>query len=115
MYYQATIHFSAIEDDYEQGEIGGSVNDWIETIEADTTKELKEKVLQATYSTELDDEQINDYSFATEYATSYLADENNEGDASPKQIEQWKLGKLKLYAINCHILVTEVSSQKASL
>lgn len=114
--YKAQIEFIAYEDSYEQGELE-QVNIWEETLLADTQSELRNKILDATYSKweDLDEEQMNEYDWCTEYHTSYLANENNEGDASEEEIEQWKLGKLKLYAINCHILVTEVTEKKASL
>lgn len=116
MTYKAQIEFSAYEDDYNEGE-GEHVNTWHETLEADTQSELRNKVLEATYSKweHLDDDQINEYDWCTEYHTSYLANAENQGDASKSDIEQWKKGELKLYAINCHILVTEVTETKASL
>ena len=116
MAYKAQIEFSAYEDDYNEGE-GAYVNGWNETLEADTKSELRNKILEATYSKweDLDDEQINEYDWATEYHTSYLANADNEGDATPREIEAWKKGEMKLYAINCHILVTEVTEKKASL
>lgn len=115
--YKATIHFEAYEDDYEQGELD-HVNSWVDTIERDTQAELKQAIIEATYQNDfstIDDEQMNGYDWATEYHTSYLADEDNQGDASESQIEEWKKGELKLYAINCHILVTKLEETKASL
>ena len=58
---------------------------------------------------------MNEYDWCTEYHAGYLANADNEGDASASEIEQWKQGKLKLWAIHCHILVTEVTETKASL
>ena len=116
--YKAVIYFDAIEDNYNDGEIGGIVNSWTETLEAPTTEELKQKIVDATYQedfTTIDDEQINEYEHATEYHTSYLADDNNQGDASDQQIEQWRAGKLRLWAIRCHILVTKLTEVKAAL
>lgn len=117
MSYKATIYFDAYVDDYEQGQELQSVNYWTDTIEKDTTEELKKAICEATYS-KWDDityEDINEYPQASEYWTSYLADEDNQGDASASQVEQWKQGKLTLYAINCHILVSEVIEKKAVL
>ena len=117
MAYKAEIHFAAIEDDYELGEVNGVVNSWTQTITADTQSELRNEILEATYSKweDLDDDQMNEYDWCTEYHTSYLANADNEGDASAADIELWKAGKKVLYAINCHILVTEVTEKKASL
>ena len=115
--YKAIIHFDAYEDDYEQGQLD-HVNNWTETIERGTQAELKQAIIDATYQKDfstIDDEQVNEYDHATEYHTSYLADADNQGDASDEQIEQWKKGEIKLYAINCHILVTKLEESKASL
>lgn len=114
--YKAIIHFDATEDDYEDGEIGGVVNSWEETLTAKTQSELRNKVLGATYSKweDLDDDQMNEYDWCTEYHTSYLANEDNQGDASESEIEDWRQGKTRLFAITCQILVTEVTEAKAS-
>lgn len=116
MSYKAEIEFTAYEDDYNEGE-GNHVNTWMQTITADTKSELRNEILAATYSKweNLDDDQMNEYDWCTEYHTSYMANEDNQGDASKSEIELWKKGELKLYAVNCHILVTEVTEKKASL
>lgn len=115
--YQAKIYYDAVEDNYEEGEIGFVVNSWEDVLQADTQSELRNKVLDATYSKweDLNDEQLNEYDWCTEYHTSYLANEDNQGDASESEVASWKQGKQKLYAINCHILITEVTEAKASL
>lgn len=118
MVYKAEIEFLAYEDDYNEGEVNGVVNSWNQTITADTKINLRNEILEATYTKnweDIDDDQMNEYEHATEYHTSYLANADNQGDASESEIEQWKKGELKLYAINCHILVTEVTEKKASL
>ena len=117
-HYKAIIFYTAYVDDYEQGQEFECVNSWDDTIIADTKEELKAKILEATYTPSwdlVDDDQMNGYEHAYEYHTSYLADEENEGDATEEQIEEWKQGKLKLYAINCQVLVTEVTESKAIL
>lgn len=115
--YKAQIFFDAYEDVYEDGRQINCDNSWDEVLTAKTQKELKEKILETTYSKEewLDDEQINEYDWCTEYHTSYLANAENVGDASEDEIEEWKKGKLRLWAVNCHILVTKVTEAKASL
>ncbi len=116
--YKATIYFDANEDNYEQGELIDSPGaNWEEVLTADTQSELRNKILEATYSKwgDLDSEQFNDYDWATEYHTSYLANEDNQGDASKSEIESWKQGKTRLWSVNCHILVTKVTEEKASL
>ena len=114
--YKAQIEFMEYEDNYEHGELD-CINSWDKTITADTKSELRNKILEITYSkwSDLDDDQMNEYDWCTEYHTSYLANEDNEVDLSETEIKQWKLGKVKLYAINCHILVTEITEIKASL
>lgn len=116
--YKAEIEFTAYEDDYNEGESLSCDNRWIETITADTQAELRNKILEATYSkwSDLDDEQINEYDWCTEYATGYTANESNEGEATQADIEDWKNGgNTKVWAIHCHILVTKVTESKASL
>lgn len=117
MQYKATIYFEANEDKYDEGQSLAIVNSWDETLLADTQSELRNKILEATYSKwgDLNDEQMNEYDWCTEYQTSYLANEDNEGEATPSEIEQWRKGNIKLYAINCHILVTKVTEEKATL
>lgn len=114
--YKANIYFNAIEDNYEDGEQEENSNSWDETFTAHTQSELRDKVLEATFSKweDLDDEQISEYDHATEYSTIYLADEHNVTYAKPEQVEAWKRGELRLWAIHCHILVTEVTEKKAS-
>lgn len=115
--YKATIHFDAYEDSYEQGELD-HVNSWTDEIVKDTKGELQQAILDATYQDDfstVDDEQMNDYDWCTEYHTTYLANEDNQGDASKQEIEQWKKGEIKLYAINCHILVTKITETKSAI
>ena len=115
--YKAHIYFTAYEDDYEDGQSISADNSWDEVFTADTQSELRNKILEATYSKweDLNDEQMNEYDWATEYSTSYLTNEENQGDASEREIEEWKQGKTRLWAIDCHILVTKVTEEKASL
>lgn len=114
--YKATIYYDMFEDNYEEGAIGSAENTWQEEIRADTQSELRNKVLEATYSKweDLDDEQMNEYDFATEYHTSYLANASNEL-ANDLEVDLWKQGKYKLWDIDCHILVSEVKESKAVL
>lgn len=116
--YKANIEFTAYKDDYTEGEDITAVNSWYETLEANTKDELKQKILDATYTDKwenVSDEQINEYEHATEYFTEYTANGENDGNASASEIEQWKKGELDLYAIHCHILVTEAIEQKTVL
>lgn len=116
--FKARILYSMIEDEYERGEIGPVMADWVDTITADTVAQLKTKVMEATHSPNWDDfsdEQINDYEFATEYVTSYLTSVDDYGAVSQDELERWELGKLKLFSVVCHILVSEITEKKATL
>ena len=81
--YKAHIYFDAYEDSYEDGELDHA-NNWEQTITADSKSELRNEILEATYSKweDLDDDQMNEYDWCTEYHTSYLANEDNEGSAT---------------------------------
>lgn len=115
--YKAEIEFEACEDNYNNGQSMQCDNTWYETLEANTADELKEKIAEVTYTPweKINHEDMNDYPNQSEYWTSYLADENNEGDASESDIAEWKQGKCKLWAINCHILVSKTIEEKAVL
>lgn len=115
--YKAVIDFRAIEDSYTEGENLNADNSWVQTYTADTKSELRDKILEVTYSEwqYVDKEQINEYDWCTEYHTSYLANADNQGEATPQEIEAWKRGKCRLWSIDCHILVTEVIETKTSL
>lgn len=117
MKYKATIYHDLVEDKYEEGEVGDIISSWSYTHEADTQSELRNKVLEATYSKweDLDGEQINEYDWCTEYHTAYMVDKYNDGDVSASEIEKWKRGEIELFSVNCHILVTKVTEEKASL
>jgi hypothetical protein len=116
--YKAQIEYTAIEDNYNEGEIGDFVNNWHEDIIRDSREMLKQAVIEATYQSDfstIDDDQINDYDWCTEYSTSYLANGDNDGEATLLQIEAWEKGMLRLYAIDCHILVTKITETKGTL
>lgn len=115
--YEANIYFSVEEDSYDNGQTGHEVNSWNDIITADTADELREKLEEATYSKrgEWNDEQINEYEKATEYSVTYLANESNEGEATASEIEQWKKGECRLFAVYCHILVSKTTKTKAEL
>lgn len=115
--YKAKIYFEAYEDIYSDGEQLNCDNQWDEELTAKTKEELKEAILQATYSKweNVDKEQINEYDWCTEYHTAYITNEENVADASKAEIEEWKKGELRLWAVHCHILVTKVTEEKTSL
>lgn len=126
--YKATIYYDVVEDDYEEGEIGEPRRYREEGYTAETTGELRQLVLDATFQNNMDgvdDEQTGDYDLATEYRTTYLADYDAlypdalypgvYYKAAPKDIERWKRGDFRLWAVHCHILVSEITETKAVL
>lgn len=115
--YKASIYFEAYETSYTDGESTNASNWWHTELTANTLAELKDLVLEATYSNweNLDDEQMNDYDFAIEYHANYMANEGNEGEASLGEIAKWRRGELRLWAINCHVLVSEINEMPARL
>lgn len=117
MKYEATITFEAYEDDYNNGELYGIDNEWTETLEANTPEELKEKICDATYNNwyYIDRDEDADEDEEAAYRTSYLANADNEGQATIADIEQWKKGETRLWAINCYIAVSKVTKEKVTL
>jgi hypothetical protein len=117
--YKATIYFDGYEDSYKDGEINGCTSSWDETIVMPTIEELKQAIEDVTYNTfdnyDIVQEDINNYDFATEYCTSYLTTKDNNGAVSDKEYELWKNGDLRLYSINCQILVSEVIESEARI
>lgn len=115
--YKATIYFTAEEVVFNDGCTGKQVNSWTEVFEDNDKQSLKNTIADATYSTwsEIDQLDINDYEHATEYFADYYANEDNEGSATESEMEQWRLGKQKLFLISCHILVSEVTESKVLL
>lgn len=118
MSYKAMIFFDATEDIYEHGEQPDSPGaSWEETLTAKTKKELKEKIAEVTFNDWkfIEQDDINEYEHATEYWTSYLTTDDNDGKASDSEVALWKQGKLRLWAVHCHILVNEVTKKKVTL
>lgn len=113
--YKAVIYFEAEVDDFEQGLTGEYGASWTEEFTTKTKEELRERISYTTNTKweDIEQEDINDYPNASEYHTSYLTNEDNEGEASAEEVEEWKQGKLKLWAVNCHILVSKVTEAKA--
>lgn len=115
--YKATIYFDAYEDDFKEGEAMNCDNQWTETLMAKTKAELREKIANATYCDwakgEIERGDDSDVEAAIEYWAGYTANAENEGEASAAEIEQWKQGKCRLWAIHCQILVSKVTQTKA--
>lgn len=115
--YQAHIFFESYEDKWDEGETGKIANSWDYTLSGSTKEGLKSLICEATFSKwdEMEHADLNDYPDSCEHFASYYADENNVGQATKDQIEQWKAGKLRLWSVNCHILVSEITKTKSEL
>jgi hypothetical protein len=117
--YKATIYFDSCEDNYRDGEINGRMNSWDETIVMPTIEELKQAIEDVTYNTfdnyDIVQDGINEYDFATEYHTSYLTTIDNNGAVSDREYDLWKNGDLRLFCVQCQILVSEVTEKKAKI
>lgn len=114
--YQAIIYFDSYEDNFTEGETSKCDNFWHEILEAKTKKQLKTLIETYTFSEwkNVTQDNINDYPTKTEYWASYMADADNY-EATESELRLWKQGKLRLWAIHCHILVTELAEKKVLL
>lgn len=112
--YQAKIYFEAYEDSYTEGETTDCTNSWQDTLTDSDPERLKQKIIDATYTKweDIEQDDINDHPNQTEYWTSYHANADNVGNASDAQIEQWKAGKCRLWAIHCQILVSKLTEKR---
>ena len=112
--YKAVIYFDTEEDDYNEGLNGKSGTSWVDSFESSTKEGLREQITDAVYCDWKDvmQDNANEYENQTEYWADYLANENNEGEATPQEVKQWKDGNLKLWSVRCHILVSEVKESK---
>ena len=110
--YQAKIFFEAYEDTLENGETNEDVaNYWDETFTADSAEQLKQLIVEATYTEwkDIEHEDANGYPTRSEYWTNYPTSEDNQGKATEREVRLWKEGKSRLWSIHCHILVSKIS------
>jgi hypothetical protein len=114
--YQATIYFETEENTFEQGCTGKPGTSWTEKQESESLWVLRAWVLDCTYSQfeDINQESSNGYPDATEYWANYIADADNN-KATPEQVEAWKKGKERLWLVTCHILVSEIIKNPATL
>lgn len=117
MTYKATIYFDAYEDVYKTGESESCDNAWREIVEAESAGEMRASIEQATYSkwSDIEHEDSNEYPTQSEYWTGYMADADNQGEAYASDVEKWKQGNMRLWAIHCHILVSKITETKVTL
>ncbi len=115
--YKASILFESAPSSYEHGEDTEISNNWEDSAEFKTKDELKKWICEQCYTDWdlINHDDANEYDWASEYWAGYMTDEQNMGEASKTQLEQWEAGKLALWAVHCHILVSEVTKTKAVL
>ena len=100
--YKVTMTFSAVKDDWENGETGQYGSEWQEVREFKTLREVKEFVKDNSYSG-YDYIEYDDY--MKYYITSYMTTDDNMGEMTPSEYKQWKNGEINGWCINTDILV----------
>lgn len=117
MTYKAVIYSEAFKDDYTKGESDHRDNSWEITLERDTPEELKEAICNETYSLWADimHDDVNEYDEQSEYWASYMTNKENIGEANEEELSLFRKGKLQLWAVNCHILVSKITESKVIL
>lgn len=112
--YKATIYCCTEVDSYEHGLTGEMGNSWDRVIIKSNFNQLIEEVADYVYAkspSELEFKDINEYEDCSEAWFNYLANEDNY-QASESEIGRWKRGEIKLWNVNCHILITQVIEKK---
>jgi hypothetical protein len=98
MSYLIKTYFDVFEDDYNEGE-GKHVNQWAwesnhKAIESALQQHFEQVGLSYDVNYIYEDDGMRHYFWTVD-------DDSNE--ATEKQIEQWKQGKIKLYSLNANI------------
>ena len=107
--YEASIFADTAIDDYKNGESLERVGVWEETVKAKTKEDLIKKIEDVTGVERRDwnVENLNDYEYASEVFADILVNENNH-PARDAEIKLWKKGKITLWAMHFHILISQV-------
>ena len=100
--YKVEITFLANKDDFENGYTGEYGTEWQESKEFTTLKEVKQFVKDNTYSGY---KYIEYDEFNKNYRTSYLTDDNNQGEMYKTDVEKWKRGEINGWSVDCEITV----------
>src|SRR3954471_5226845 len=100
--YKVIATFSAVKDDYKQGELGELGADWEMTEEFKTLAQVKDFVRDNTYSgynyIEYDD-------FLKRYATGYTTTDENTGEMTDSERKLWEQGKINGWFVDCQFQV----------
>lgn len=100
--YKVDMTFLTAKDEWENGETGEYGTEWSESEEFETLEEVKEFVKDRTYSGY---EYIEYDSYLKRYTTAYTATDNNDGEMSDSEKEQWKKGEINGWSVMCDIVV----------
>jgi len=112
--YKAIIFCTSEVDDYDKGQTGEDGTSWDLKLEAKSFEELIKEVclyVNADSPSDLYFDDINEYKDASEAWFDYHANEENY-EASERELELWKQGKKKLWNVTCHIIISEVTERK---
>jgi len=112
--YEAIIYFETKEVDPEKGEISGPKSLWHERVKANTLQDCLKRIAYLvnakSYSDLYFDNSNNDKN-STKLWYSTLIDRYSS-PASKRDIDLWQKGKLKLWKLNCNILLTKVDDKE---
>lgn len=100
--YKVEMTFLASKDDWENGETGEYGSQWEESQEFETLQEVKEFVKDNTYSGY---EYIEYDDYLKRYVTAYTTTDDNQGEMSKQEHEQWEKGEINGWAVNIDIIV----------
>lgn len=100
--YKVNMTFSAVKDDYEEGQTDEYGAFWEESKDFDSLQEVKEFVKENTYSG-YDYIEYDEYLRA--YKTAYMTTDENNGDMSESESEQWKKGEINGWCVDIDITV----------
>lgn len=114
MGYKALVFCHSEVDNYESGLTGELGTSWDFKFESSSFSKLMDEValfVNADSPSDLYFEDINEYPDACEAWFDYHANVENY-EASERELELWKQGKIKLWNVHCHILISEVTERK---
>lgn len=100
--YKVYMTFSAVKDDWKYGETDEYGANWDLSQEFATLPEVKEFVKENTYSGY---EYIEYDEYLKRYTTSYMTTDENEGEMTDLEHEQWKQGDISGWSVQCDITV----------
>ena len=107
--YKLKMYFNTVKDDYEQGELNEYGTSWEEVKEYELLDDVKEFIRNNTYSAYdyIEYDEYNDF-----YRTAYTATDDNNGEMSASEHEQWKQGKINGWTVDIDIIIEEYTPQR---